>query len=96
MGTNYQAGRRLEWQIRAEYQKDGYIVARTAGSKSPVDLVAWNDKEIIFIQCKYGSKPTIPKKSPVPIGKLNAWFALLWKPRGGEASILRTFSQANP
>jgi len=93
--THYQAGRRFEWEIRADLQKKGYTVARTAGSKSPVDLIAWNDTEIIFVQCKYGAKPTLPKNPPVPIGELKASYALLWKPRGkgiDDVEVLKAFT----
>jgi hypothetical protein len=50
--TNYTAGRRLEWAARNDLKKQGYLVIRSAGSKTPIDLVALNDREVIVIQVK--------------------------------------------
>jgi len=99
MGTNYAAGRRFEWTMRTELQKDSYVVARTAGSKSVVDLIAWKGHELVFMQCKKGAKPCIPKTPPVPVGLLTARYELVWQPKGGglaDIQVLRTFSQGTP
>jgi hypothetical protein len=50
--TNYAAGRRLEWAARNDLRKQGYTVIRSAGSKTPIDLIALNDREMIVIQVK--------------------------------------------
>jgi hypothetical protein len=50
--ANYIAGRRLEYLARADLRKQGYTVVRSAGSKTPIDLVALNDRETIVIQVK--------------------------------------------
>ena len=52
---NYIKGRRKEYSIRSGLIKEGWdIVQRTAGSHSPIDLIAINIKErkIRLIQCK--------------------------------------------
>ncbi len=50
--SNYLKGRKKEYKLKKEYQDKGYLVLRSAGSHGFADLVAINDKEIIFIQCK--------------------------------------------
>ena len=54
---NYQKGRRKEYTITDRLKKEGFEIAqRTAGSHSPIDIVAINKetKEIKFIQVKVG------------------------------------------
>ena len=51
---NYVAGRKFEWKIRDVYKTLGFDVYRTAGSHSPVDLIAVNENGVLFIQCKKG------------------------------------------
>lgn len=52
MTTNYEQGRAAEYAAIRALEKEGFIAIRTAGSHSPVDILAWNDKEIRFIQIK--------------------------------------------
>ncbi|MEX2017019.1 MAG: hypothetical protein WD876_00930 [Candidatus Pacearchaeota archaeon] len=55
---NYQQGRRKEYKIVDELRKLGFdIVQRTAGSHSPIDIIAINKKErkIVFTQSKPNS-----------------------------------------
>lgn len=55
--TNYTKGRAKEYSVRRALLKEGWdIVIRSAGSHSPVDLVAIDKKErnIRLIQCKSG------------------------------------------
>lgn len=52
---NYVKGRRKEYQIRKELLGYGFdIVQRTAGSHSPIDIIAINKKtkQILLIQAK--------------------------------------------
>jgi hypothetical protein len=50
---NYLAGRRLEYKIKKEWEKQGFIVLRTAGSHGPFDLVAYRmHHPVVMIQCK--------------------------------------------
>jgi Holliday junction resolvase len=50
--TRYAVGRRFEWRVRRYYEKLGYFVVRSAGSKGPVDLVALGGYRPLIIQCK--------------------------------------------
>lgn len=50
--ANYIAGRRLEWAARNDLRRQGFTVIRSAGSKTPIDLVAMNDREVLVIQVK--------------------------------------------
>jgi Holliday junction resolvase len=54
--TRYEEGRRLEWQICAEFRRWGYMAQRTAGSHSPVDVVAVPlvGCGAVFVQAKLG------------------------------------------
>lgn len=51
---NYEAGRRLEWEVKADLEALGYIVIRAAGSHGHADLVALNPRKngVILLQCK--------------------------------------------
>ena len=52
--ANYQKGRKKEYLIKKQLEREGFIVLRTAGSHGFADLVAI-DKDarwIRFIQCK--------------------------------------------
>jgi len=55
--TNYAKGRRAEWAVRDLLQEAGAIVVRSAGSKSPADLVAMFPHRTYAIQVKT-YKPT--------------------------------------
>jgi len=52
----YLSGRRFEYAVKHRYEKMGYIVIRSAGSKSPFDLVAIKPDArcVLLIQCKHG------------------------------------------
>jgi Holliday junction resolvase len=53
---NYRRGRRFEYKLKKELEKYGFLVVRSAGSRSPFDLVALNQSYIFFIQLKYNKK----------------------------------------
>jgi hypothetical protein len=51
--TSYDAGRRLEWDVRKRLIADGYqLVLRSAGSKTKVDIVAFKLDQVLFVQAK--------------------------------------------
>ena len=50
--TNYAKGARLERELKAQLEKDGYTCVRAAGSHGMFDLVAWNERKVMLIQCK--------------------------------------------
>lgn len=51
---NYDSGRKFEYDIKEMYETLGYEVYRSAGSHTPVDLIAVNEIGVLFIQCKRG------------------------------------------
>lgn len=48
----YKRGAQFERLMRTKLQAVGYTVVRSAGSRSPMDLVAINRTHILLIQCK--------------------------------------------
>jgi|SRR6516162_1421433 hypothetical protein len=50
--SKYSDGRRLEYAARDDLVADGYFVIRAASSKGKVDLAAFKQGEILFVQCK--------------------------------------------
>jgi Holliday junction resolvase len=55
---NYEKGRRWEWKVKKQWEAEGYIVKRVAGSKGTADLIAVKDSQVYFIQVKVNRKPT--------------------------------------
>ena len=82
--NRYGAGRRLEWKVRKRLEGAGWFVIRSAGSKGPCDLVAFQRDRVLFVrQCKRGRLAksawtalvatggcgTMPSRSvPIPMG----------------------------
>lgn len=61
--SNYQAGRRFEYERMAAWRSKGYEVLRTAGSHGAYDLIAFRkDRLPEFIQCKVVSTPSAMKR----------------------------------
>jgi len=60
VNKNYNRGRSFEYRVKKYLENEGYLVVRSAGSKSPFDLVAISLKAyqpgVILVQCKYGAK----------------------------------------
>lgn len=50
--SNYRRGADFERRIARYYLKMGYFVIRSAGSHSPIDLVALKAGEVELVQCK--------------------------------------------
>lgn len=48
----YVIGSNFERKIKREFENRGYFVVRSAGSKSPIDLVAIKEGIPILVQCK--------------------------------------------
>ena len=55
---NFTRGRRVEYLARDHLREQGYCVVRTAGARSPVDLVAGKRREVLFVR-------TLRLRSPV-------------------------------
>lgn len=65
VNKNYAKGRAKEYQVCEKLRKEGWeIVQRTAGSHSPIDVIAINKltRVIKFIQCKPKSLSKKKKK----------------------------------
>jgi len=60
VNKKYNRGRSFEYRVKKYLENEGYLVVRSAGSKSPFDLVAISLKvyqpQILLVQCKYGAK----------------------------------------
>ena len=62
---NYLKGRRFEWKVQKQYEKLGFEVIRSAGSKGFADLVCIDPKKkhIVFVQCKAKRMGSVAKDS---------------------------------
>lgn len=49
---NYEAGRRLEYDVRRHLVSEGYVVMRSAGSKGAIDVIAFKPDQVLFVQAK--------------------------------------------
>ena len=51
--AKYISGRTFEYKVKSFLEGQGYFVVRSAGSHSPVDLVAVDSLgQVLFVQCK--------------------------------------------
>ena len=51
MATNYQRGANFEYRVKRALEKLGFVVVRSAGSKTPADLVAGRLGTVLLVQC---------------------------------------------
>ena len=60
----YEKGKRKEQKIAKQEREKGRIAVRSAGSKSPIDIISINPetRRIYLIQCKPDSMPDAQKK----------------------------------
>lgn len=56
MGSQYRRGADFERALKKHLESLGMFVVRSAGSKGPVDLVAFDGQQCYFIQCKLTGK----------------------------------------
>lgn len=61
--SNYVRGYEVERRVVQELTAQGYHVVRSAGSHTPVDIVAWNEQEVVFIQVKRCKSPDLLERS---------------------------------
>lgn len=54
--TPYARGRAFEYRVRSQLEEQGYSIFRTAGSRSPVDPLAFREGTVLFVQCKSGQR----------------------------------------
>ena len=52
MSTPYLVGYYFECRVRTWLEEHGWVVFRTGGSRSPVDLVAMLPGKTVLVQCK--------------------------------------------
>lgn len=50
--TQYARGRDLEYSVRDDMRRHGYLALRAPASKSPADVYCVKTGELVFIQCK--------------------------------------------
>ena len=55
MGTRYEAGRNFEYRVKRALQRLGFTVIRSAGSKTPADLIAGRSGLVLLVQCTTSS-----------------------------------------
>ncbi len=56
---NYQRGYQLEYKAKKMFEEAGWMVTRLPASKSPADLMAFNKKTKIIVQCKKTKKDAL-------------------------------------
>jgi len=57
MNKHYRTGLIFEYEVRNWLRSKGWMMFRSAGSKTAVDLIGVRDNQTILVQCKYGTKP---------------------------------------
>jgi len=57
---NYERGRAAEYRVRRQLESEGWLCVRAAGSKGPVDIVAFRDGRVRCIQVKTGTATVSP------------------------------------
>lgn len=94
MATKYARGRSFEYRVKNYYEKHGWFVIRSAGSKGIADLVAISPggSEIHFVQCKlHGSiSPDERQKLFATASNYGAYPILASAKRSGKGILLRT------
>lgn len=51
MSKNYRRGRSFEYRVKSYLESKGFSVVRSAGSRSPADLVAGRNGLVLLVQC---------------------------------------------
>jgi Holliday junction resolvase len=70
--SHYSRGANFERRVAAYYKDKGFLVIRSAGSHSPVDLVALRAGEVILIQVKIdGRLSKIAREQLIELGREN-------------------------
>lgn len=85
MTTRYESGRAFEYRVRRYLEKRGLKVIRSAGSHSPVDLLAgrpgegcggWSPSVKFAVQCKHNKSRFGPQDASELIEWANAFDAI--------------------
>jgi len=65
----YQAGATFERRVKSYFESNDYVVFRSAGSRSPADLICLKAGEVILVQCKISGRLTPLEKQKLMILK---------------------------
>lgn len=88
MNKQYRTGLIFEYEVRNWLKDRGWMVFRSAGSKTAIDLIGVRDNQTILVQCKYGSK--IDKQERLSMCKIeeitgnHIQVLLAYRPRHGK------------
>jgi len=58
---SYKKGRRWEWKVKKQWEREGFLVYRSAGSKGAADLIAIKNGQVWLIQVQVNRKPSQQK-----------------------------------
>ena len=50
--SRYSRGAAFEYQVKHDLESKGFVCVRAAGSHTPVDVYAFGNGRIVFVQCK--------------------------------------------
>lgn len=97
MSRRYEQGVRDERDVRRDLAENGYWVVRSAGSKTPVDLIAWKSGELIFAQAKRdGRMSPAEREALLDLANLVAAVPLLAAKTGPRGARLEYFRLTGP
>lgn len=93
--TNYENGSNFERAIKKLYESQGFQALRSAGSKSPVDVIAWKCDEngfgrVVLIQCKKERRKNSYKDDEDGFRAVSAeagWEKLMFIKRSGKVEV---------
>ena len=58
----YERGRAKEYRVMEMLRSEGWVVGRSAGSHSPVDIFAAKEGKVLLVQVKAGSARAAPEE----------------------------------
>ena len=85
-----QKGARRERQSRELLEREGFLVIRSAASKSPFDLVAIKADSIVLLQCKANRPPSPAERAAmlaVPVPDICRRVVHVWRDGEGEPRV---------
>lgn len=88
--TRVNSGVMFEYKVRDYFEARGYTVIRSAGSKGPIDLIAFNSSECQLIQCKKEDRHRSYADDIASIKGIDApdeWERRLWVKHGKDIII---------
>ena len=56
--NNYRRGVEWEREVKRAFERKGWLVLRSAGSRGPFDLACFGNGEVLLIQCKLSRPPS--------------------------------------